>query len=182
MGLVSLQFQGAQGGIVTTITAPLTSVATNAVGVVSTDGFKDAGLLVIRNEVIRYTGKADAGDCPVPIPIGSPCFTGLTRMMGGSVGGSYPTGSKLYDSVAGYANLGMQYAVLEVENSQENVGRVTMNPLTWIAMINHVISADKEFLTGQWHLIMIPWYAFTGAFLFALALALAGMVRTFFSR
>ena len=182
MGALGMFFQGAQGGIITTTTAALTSTGTAAVGVSNTDGFKTAGRIIIRNEIITYTGKSAAGACPAPIPGASPCFTGLTRSVAGSHADAYPTGTRVYDEVAGYANLGSQYQTLQVQNEVEQAGRITLNPLSWGHLIERVMLANQTFLTGNWQLIMLPWYAFTGCFLFSLALAMAGLIRTVFLR
>ena len=182
MGTLGAFLQGAQGGIVTATTAALTATATNAVGVGNTNGFKTAGRLVIRNEIIRYTGKGAAGTCPAPIPAGSPCFTTLTRGMAGSRPAVSATGTRVYDEVAGYANLGSQYQTAQVQNEFEQAGRITLNPLSWGHMIESVTQANKTFLTGDWKLVMLPWYAFTIGFFFSLALAMAGLVRSVFLR
>jgi hypothetical protein len=182
MGVVSLQMQGAQGGVATTTTATLTPIATNAVGVLNTNGFKGSGRMVIRTEILRYSGKGAAGTCPAPIPVSSPCFTNLTRSVAGSTAATYLPGTRVYDEVAGYANLGSQYQTLSVQNELEQAGRITLNPLSWGHMIEQVIVADQQFLQGNWRLLMIPWYAFTVTFLFGLALAMAGLIRTVFLR
>ena len=182
MGTLGAFLQGAQGGIVTATTATLTATATNAVGVTNTNGFKTAGRLVIRNEIIRYTGKGAAGTCPAPIPVGSPCFTTLTRAVAGSRAAASTTGTRVYDEVAGYANLGSQYQTAQVQNEFEQAGRITLNPLSWGHMIEGVTQANKTFLTGDWKLVMLPWYAFTIGFFFSLALAMAGLVRSVFLR
>lgn len=182
MGSLGLMFQGAQGGVTTTTASALTATATAAVGVVNTAGFKTAGRLVLGNEIIGYTGKGVAGTCPAPVPAGSPCFTGLTRGVGGSAPAAYTTGRRVFDEVAGYANLGSQYQTLQVQNELEQAGRITLNPLSWGHMIERVILANQTFLTGNWQFVMLPWYAFTACFLFSLALALAGLIRTVFLR
>jgi hypothetical protein len=182
MGIVSDQMQGAQGGIVTTSTAALSATATNAIGVANTNGFKTAGRIIVRNEIITYTGKSAAGACPAPIPGTSPCFTGLARGVAGSQVAAYDPATRVYDQVAGYAKLGMQHQTLQVQNEDEQAGQLKLNPLTWKNLIEKVVMADQEFLTGNWKLLMIPWYAFTATFLFGLALAMAGLIRTVFLR
>lgn len=181
MGALGAFLQGAQGGIATTTAAALTATATARVNVTSTNGFKTAGRLVIRNEIIRYTGKGTSGsvDCG---GIGAPCFTSLTRGVAGSQAVVSSTGSVVYDDIAGYANLGSQYQTAQVQNEFEQAGRVTLNPLSWGHMIESVTQANKTFLTGNWKLVMLPWYAFTVGFFFALALAMAGLVRSVFLR
>lgn len=183
MGALGMFFQGAQGGIVTTTTAPLSATATNAVGVANTNGFKDSdSRIVIGNEIILYEDKGAAGTCPAPIPVSSACFTGLTRAVAGTPATASATGVRVYDEVAGYANLGSQYQTLQVQNEVEQAGRITLNPLSWGALIERVITANQTFLTGNWQLIMLPWYAFTACLLFSLALAMAGLIRTVFLR
>ena len=181
MGTLGAFLQGAQGGIVTTTTAALTATATNRVNVTSTNGFKNSGRLVIRNEIIRYTAKGVAGtaDCG---GLPSPCFTSLTRGVAGSRAVAASSGSRVYDEVAGYANLGSQYQTAQVQNEFEQAGRITLNPLSWGHMIESVTQANKTFLTGNWKLVMLPWYAFTIGFFFSLALAMGGLVRSVFLR
>jgi hypothetical protein len=169
MGSLGLFFQGAQGGVTTTTTVALTSIGTTAT-VANTDGFKTSGRIVIGNEIIRYTGKT------------ATTFTGLSRGVGGSKVAAYAIGVRVYDEVAGYANLGSQYQTLQVQNELEQAGRITLNPLSWGHLIERVILANQTFLTGNWQLVMLPWYAFTACFLFSLALAMAGLIRTVFLR
>jgi len=169
MGALGMFFQGAQGGVVTTLTASLTSTGTTAT-VSTTDGFKNSGRIIIRNEIMRYSGKT------------ATTFTGLTRGVAGTPAAAYASGVRVYDEVAGYANLGSQYQTLQVQNEVEQAGRITLNPLSWGALVERVITANQTFLTGNWQLIMLPWYAFTGCLLFSLALAMAGLIRTVFLR
>ena len=169
MVALGLFFQGAQGGVSTVTTAPLTATATTSVSVSNTDGFKTAGIIIIGNEFIRYTGKTAAS------------FTGLTRATGGTAGAAASTGARVYDEVLGYANLGSQYQTLQVQNEVEQAGRITLNPLSWGAMVTKAILAPP-FITGNWRLVLLPWYAFTTCLLFSLALAMAGLIRTVFLR
>ena len=170
MGALGMFMQGAQGGVATTTTAPLTATATTSVSVANTDGFKTSGRIIIGNEIIRYTGKTAIS------------FTGLTRAVAGTPAAASTTGARVYDEVLGYANLGSQYQTLQVQNEVEQAGRITLNPLSWGALIERVITANQTFLTGNWQLVMLPWYAFTACLLFSLALAMAGLIRTVFLR
>lgn len=182
MGILGSLFQGAQGGVTTTSTAVLSAVATAALGVTSTGGFQTSDRLVIGNEIILYSGKGVAGACPAPIPVGSPCFTGLTRGVGGTQVVAHASGARVFDEVTGYANLGSQYQTLLVQNEIEQAGRITLNPLSWGSMITQMLVANQSFLTGNWQIVMLPWNIFTICFLFSLALAMAGLVRTVFLR
>ena len=170
MGSLGLMLQGAQGGVTTTSTATLTAVATASISVTSTNGFKNSGRFVIGNEIIKYSGKTATS------------FTGLTRGVGGSQVVAHASGARVFDEVAGYANLGSQYQTLQVQNELEQAGRITLNPLSWGHLIERVILANQTFLTGNWQIVMLPWYAFTACFLFSLALGLAGLIRTVFLR
>lgn len=169
MGALGMFFQGAQGGVVTTLTVALSSTGTTAT-VSTTNGFKNSGRIIIGNEIIRYTGRTATS------------FTGLTRAVAGTPATASAVGARVYDEVAGYANLGSQYQTLQVQNEVEQAGRITLNPLSWGALIERVITANQTFLTGNWQLVMLPWYAFTACLLFSLALAMAGLIRTVFLR
>lgn len=181
MGIVAAQFQGAQGGVVTTLSVALSATATDRVNVANTNGFRTAGRIVIGTEIIRYTGKGAASSAACG-SLGSPCFTGLTRGAGVSDARAHSAGVRVYDEVAGYLNLGHQYQTLQVQNELENVGRITLNPITWINFIDNMLTTGQSFLTGDWEMVLIPWTIFTVAFTFSLFLALAGVVRTVFLR
>ena len=65
LNILSMQMQGAQGGVSTVATAALSLTGTT-VNVTSTNGFLSADRIVIGNEIIKYTGKTATS------------FTGLT--------------------------------------------------------------------------------------------------------
>ena len=170
MGALGVMFQGGQGGVTTTATAILTSVNTTSLSVSSTAGFKSSGRLVIGNEIIKYTG------------VTATTFTTLTRGVGDSSPVAHAAGSRVFDDVTGYGNLCSQHQTLTVQNESEQASRITLNPLTWKSCIEKVLVGNQTFLTGNWQFVMLPWYAFTVGFLFSLALAMAGLIRTVFLR
>ena len=163
-----MQMQGAQGGISTTTTAALSAMATT-VAVAATDGFKTAGVIIIGNEIIKYSGKTATS------------FTGLTRGVGETDSLTASSGSRVYDPVLGYANLSMQFQTSTVQNEIENASRTLPNPITWLAIAVKAMLAP-DFLTGNWRLVLLPWYVFVACFIFSLALAMAGLVRSVFLR
>ena len=168
LNILSFQMQGAQGGISTTTTATLATTATT-VAVADTDGFKTAGIIVIGNEVIKYTGKTATS------------FTGLTRGVGDTPVIAAASGTRVYDETLGYLNLGLQYQTSTVQNEIESVSRNTFNPFGWGAMlIKHTLA--PPFITGDWRIVLIPWYVFVVVLTFSLAVAMAGLVRSVFLR
>lgn len=176
-------WQGSQGGIITNTTAALTATAVNAVGVSNTDGFKNTNSrVIIGNEIIRYAAKGAAGTCPAPIPVGSPCFTTLIRGVAGTPATAHSSGVRAYDETAGYANMGVQYRTLQVQNEVEQASRISLNPFTWGAVVERAIILPSTMLTGAWQMALLPWYVFSATVIAAFALAMAGLVRTVFSR
>lgn len=129
----------------TTLTANLTNNSTTPIQVVSTDGFLNAGTLLIGSELIRYTGKT------------STTFTGITRGVYGSTNVAHTTGvyvseaqdvpspttaltvsftstsvsnqvfidpidiTKIVHNVAGYYNIQFSLQMLTFDNTIDNV-------------------------------------------------------------
>jgi hypothetical protein len=70
----------------TTLTASMSNTSTAAIQVVSTEGFIDAGGLIIGSELISYTGKT------------STTFTGITRGVYGSTNTSHAIGDTVSEA------------------------------------------------------------------------------------
>ena len=165
---LSTYFQGGQGGVAT-VSASALSATGATISVANTDGFLSANVIIIGNEVIRYTGKTATS------------FTGLTRGIGGTPVTAHASGVQVYDSTLGYANLPIQYQTIVVQNEVEQANRITLNPLSWGAAVIKATIAPP-FLTGHWRLVLLPWYTFVAVLIFSLALAMAGLIRTVFLR
>jgi hypothetical protein len=171
-------WQGAQPNVVTSTTAALADTATNAVGVSTTVGFKDSGILVINNEMLRYAGKGAAGTCPSPIPGASPCFTTLTRAIGSVDAQTHPANSRVYDEATGIANLSAQHNYTAFSSELEEGSNVSINPFTWKdAITSRIGNLVPTFLTGNWTPILWIFIFFQAIFLMVVALLMIGIIR-----
>lgn len=179
VGIVTLFWQGAQGGITTALSTTLSANETTAMGVTSTSGFKDSNSrVVVGNEIITYSAKLPAGACPAPIPAGSPCFTGLERGVGASIPASYASGERVYDEATGVANLGVQHQHSLFATDTESGTSVSLNPLTWAdAVTSQVSNFVPTFLTGPWAMIQWIFIFFMVIFMLTVALLLTSLVR-----
>ncbi len=177
--LLTLFWQGAQPGVVTSTTAVLASTAVDAVGVNTTVGFKDnGGIIVVNNEMMNYTAKGAAGACPSPIPGASPCFTGLTRSIGSVDAETHPTGSRVFDEVTGVANLSLQHDYTAFNSDLESGSNVSLDPRTWRdAITSRTANFVPRFLTGNWAPILWIFFFFQGILILVVALLMISIVR-----
>lgn len=178
IGILTALFQGSQGGVSTVLSADLLEVETGAVGVVSTEGFKSASILIVNNEIIRYTGKDIAGSCPAPVPAASPCFTGLTRSVGQEFPGNHLAGTRVLDQTLGLTNLQLQHEYSTFSSDLEEGSNVSLNPFTWAdALTGRVGNFVPTFLTGNWAYINVIFMFFMGLFVIIIALVMISAVR-----
>jgi hypothetical protein len=176
--LITQLFNGAQGGVSTTLTAILLNTETGAMGVTTTSGFKSAGKVYVNNEVIRYTGVAAPGSCPSPIPALSGCFTGLTRSLGEIDASTHATGSRVYDETLGITNLQAQHGYSTFATDIDSGFSLTLNPSTWISAITNLIpNFMPTFLTGNWAYFNIIFGFFVGVFVLIVLALIASFVR-----
>lgn len=168
-GIIGATLQGNSPGVTATTTAALTDTATT-VAVSGTTGFPSAGRIVIGNEIIRYTAKTATS------------FTGLLRGQGVSDAEAHASGQRVYDVLLGYSNLSAQGQIQQVQTDAERAGNFQINPKTFYDTVVNAIVGPRSILTGNWQLILLPWYIFTGSFFFMLALGTAGLIRSVFLR
>lgn len=108
----------------TTLTASMSNTSTAAIQVVSTDGFLDAGALLIGNELIQYTGKT------------STTFTGITRGILSSTNVSHNIGDYVSEAQpvpSATTALTVKFTATDVSN------QVTIDP-TDITKVVHSVS------------------------------------------
>ena len=179
IGMLTMLWQGAQPGVVTSTTAALVSTAIDAVGVNNTVGFKDnGGIIVVNNEMMNYSAKGAAGTCPSPIPGASPCFTGLTRSIGSVVAQTHPAGSRVFDEVTGIANLSLQHDYTAFSSDLEQGSNISFDPRTWgDAITSRAANFIPTFLTGNWAPILWIFIFFQGLLIVAVALLMISIVR-----
>ncbi len=177
--VLTLFWQGAQPGVTTSTTAALTTTEVAAVGVNSTVGFKTSGgIIVIGNEVLKYTGITAAGGCPAPIPGSSPCFTGLTRAAGSIDAQAHATGVRVYDEFTGISNLSIQHDYTAFITANEQGSNVSFNPLTWKdAITSRTGNFIPAFLTGNWTPVKWIFIFFQGLLVLAVGLIMISIVR-----
>jgi hypothetical protein len=178
IGILTAMFQGSQGGVSTVLTAELIEVETGAIAVASVEGFKSASVVIINNEIIRYTGTDTAGNCPAPVPALSDCFTGLTRSVGQEFPGNHAVGTRVLDQTIGLTNLQLQHEYATFSSDLEEGSNVSLNPFTWAdALTGRVANFVPTFLTGNWAYVNVIFYFFMGLFVLIIALVMISVVR-----
>lgn len=98
--LLSFGMEGSQGVVTTTLNTDVGRTATT-ISVASTTGFPDSGNIIIREELIGYTG------------ITSTTFTGLERGKDDTAPQAYSSGDIVYGEAAGIVNNLMDFQTLD---------------------------------------------------------------------
>ncbi len=173
-GALTAFYTNNQGGVTTTLASALSNTETTQIVVAATGGYAPASVVVVEKEIIRY---ASIGTCS-----GSPCFLTLTRGLDNTVVDAHASGARVYDAVLGYAQLGLQNQAAVSQNELENQVQVSWDPRSWKAMVDRLVTANNQLLTGNWKLALLPWYAFSVVLLVIVAVGTAGLIRTLLFR
>lgn len=98
--MLSFGMEGAQGVVTTTLTTDVGRTATS-ISVTSTTGFAESGTIVIREEIITYSGTT------------STSFVGLTRGVDDTEPQGYDSGDIVYSEASGVINSLLDFRSIE---------------------------------------------------------------------
>ena len=164
-------YQGSVSVATTTLTADITDTEDNSIGVTSTTGFPDTGIIVIDDERIAYaTTTATAFERTEVLGV---TVSPIIRGQNDTTAAEHLAGARVRTLESSMMNSSIDYKIATLTDSAGVTAFVTI-PFAFLTLIISFVTLPIAFLGTDLQILTYIWAVFTIGIIVAIAVQLAG--------